>query len=53
MVWSRISLFACWFRLQRPKDHIGDLETWAKAENDLEKALDDFGKPWVVCVTTF
>jgi threonyl-tRNA synthetase len=32
----------------RPKDHIGDLETWAKAENDLEKALDDFGKPWVI-----
>ncbi|KAG7592078.1 Anticodon-binding [Arabidopsis thaliana x Arabidopsis arenosa] len=30
------------------KKYIGDLETWDKAEKDLEKALDNFGKPWVI-----
>ncbi|XP_019095066.1 PREDICTED: threonine--tRNA ligase, mitochondrial 1-like [Camelina sativa] len=32
----------------RPKKYIGDLEKWDKAEVALEKALKDFGKPFLI-----
>ncbi|KAJ4870166.1 hypothetical protein Rs2_48237 [Raphanus sativus] len=32
----------------RPKNYLGDLKTWDKAENDLKVALDAFGKKWLL-----
>ncbi|VVA91722.1 unnamed protein product [Arabis nemorensis] len=32
----------------RPEKYLGDLETWNRAENDLEQALEDFGKPFLL-----
>ena len=31
-----------------PKKHLGDLETWQRAEAALSEALNAFGKPWQV-----
>ncbi|XP_010497266.1 PREDICTED: probable threonine--tRNA ligase, cytoplasmic, partial [Camelina sativa] len=32
----------------KKENYIGTLEEWDMAEKDLKKALDDFGKPWVI-----
>ncbi|WZZ18745.1 hypothetical protein YC2023_111834 [Brassica napus] len=32
----------------RPEKYLGDLTTWDRAERDLEEALEDFGKPFLV-----
>ncbi|KAG2259514.1 hypothetical protein Bca52824_078808 [Brassica carinata] len=32
----------------RPEKYLGDLATWDRAERDLEEALEDFGKPFLV-----
>ncbi|XP_068641015.1 threonine--tRNA ligase, mitochondrial 1 [Aristolochia californica] len=32
----------------RPEKHLGDIETWDKAEAALSEALNEFGKPWQI-----
>ncbi|KAG9448755.1 hypothetical protein H6P81_008720 [Aristolochia fimbriata] len=32
----------------RPEKHLGDKETWDKAEAALSEALNEFGKPWQI-----
>ena len=31
-----------------PENHLGDLETWTKAEKQLEEALNEFGQKWTL-----
>ncbi len=31
-----------------PENHLGDLETWAMAEKQLEEALNEFGQKWTL-----
>ncbi|XP_023632550.1 threonine--tRNA ligase, mitochondrial 1 [Capsella rubella] len=32
----------------RPEKYLGDLETWVRVEEDLKKALEEFGKPFLL-----
>ncbi|CAD5234371.1 unnamed protein product [Bursaphelenchus xylophilus] len=47
-----VDIFGFTFKLNlstRPeKDYLGDLETWNNAEDQLRKALDNSGYPWVL-----
>jgi threonyl-tRNA synthetase len=37
----------------RPEKFLGEIETWNRAEQSLEDALNAFGKPWQVCHVLF
>ena len=32
----------------RPDNFLGEIETWNKAEKQLEEALNEFGKKWTI-----
>eukprot|EP00262_Sarcandra_glabra_P018471 TRINITY_DN6639_c0_g1_i1.p1 TRINITY_DN6639_c0_g1~~TRINITY_DN6639_c0_g1_i1.p1 ORF type:complete len:740 (-),score=111.58 TRINITY_DN6639_c0_g1_i1:185-2269(-) len=44
-------IFGFTFELElstRPEKHLGDIETWEKAEAALSEALNEFGRPWQI-----
>lgn len=48
-----MTIIFLFFLIQRPEKYLGEIETWDKAEAALTEALNEFGKPWQVCVLGF